>query len=271
MKKLSTKHLYLFFFIVFQVHFIQATEIKNFQLLDLLKIYDSKCRALKKPSNENCMLEESDLMKGGRNNHVILFRGEPRLYPQPSTSALYRWNLGKRSECRVECLESMLQETISDAEKLKQTEYRLGTTAYFRSSDRTWRDPNGILINSGDFSKSALEVLYWAHKESMGLFFEGRSILFDPLVSLTSDPSVAAKFANFKTDIRGIVYIYSIPKELMIKFSPNDCSSSPIHVGKFYDFNLCIDDKRLAKEKEVNSILITPIEFLIGKSLPSKR
>lgn len=249
--------------------YLKPTQTKKIDFEIFFNLYQAKCVHTTNPPHP-CFLTEKEVdPRNGRANHILLFRGEPKLNPLPLTSSFYRWALDNKDvACKGTCSSSSLMTYLFEAAR-KLSPVGDNESLFYRHQDKSWRNDSGKVV-PGTLSRNdtGLEVLARTHKIGSGLYFEeSKNKLFDSMVSFSFDPLVADLFAKQKENKQGALWIASVPASAVLFMKGSECKNLIPEIGKVYDFNGCIDTALNDLEIEVNAVIYLPGHYYYHRLL----
>lgn len=227
----------------------KSISVDEFQ--KLIKMYSDKCPVLGSGETTSCFLTAKDLNPLDSPDDVILFRGENAQFSAPLSSSFFRWATSDKGICGDSCEFTQLTKYFYIA--IESLSYFFEPSVYFSKDALSWKNEDGTPVNKvppGDTDPrnknlSAMEVILKAHISiHKPLWFENdRRKMFDPFISFSTNPEVAAQFSdtfNPQTQEileKGAVWEVRLPKEKLVAIK--DCSNIKLEVGKIYDFQNC--------------------------------
>lgn len=266
---------------------ISELEMQDDQkLLRIRKIYKEKCKIDYQISQKNCYLKISDLdpQYAGAEDRVLLFRGEPKIYPTSGLSKSLRSSTLCSDDCSLKKYVRILAKNLS---KLMISKYDFLSDRYVFSEEQWWKVPSYFSLKVG-FSKSGLTAMtetpnadlqYYSTTELMAadhmaspMFYhadqKNSSVIqaYDPLVSYSISPEVAYSFSTFDTNenATGRVIMLAVPESKIVWNFP--CDKSLIQSFSFdrlYDIASCnVGHQDYIEELEVNAILVTQPNYI---------
>ena len=265
---------------------VKTLEHKSSKVVGHLKaLWNKKCRQQK----DNCYISEKEFLgeEKGRENHVLLFRGEAQLFKTPGISPVVRFALSHDNFCGPDCnpknLSDYLEEILSVPLSMN---FRLifSTVLVFDPTTQDWknRDYNGGLHPLNELpqargepasieNETVLTLLTTEHfsPHVVGTLDEAKNFVsLDPWVSLSRDPHIAIQFSH-DPDLRtqGRIFIISLPKEKVRK-SDSHCQQFDFSLGEILDVAHCNHGESYDHELEVDSYLSLPQNYLLDVLLP---
>ncbi len=255
------------------IQIIQNISRYNDQELNRISTtWNKKCS--KKSEDQICLITECEVDSlDCRVDHVLLFRGEDQLHDLSGTSALLRAKLDNSEYTTGLTLNQILTNFSSDLGVLKSFEFSPQDEPVTLSFDSKtlkkqwlWKDSHD-LISSNEPSKnsrSAAITAYSFHVEASFPYYQDQSLKktigIDPLISVTSNPSVALSFSVHNKVHResfpeGRVIVFSIPKSALRHLCSADTT---LEAGTVLDPRNCTDPLNEHTDEQELDIVVYP-------------
>jgi hypothetical protein len=244
----------------------------------LVTLHRSKCGD--SPS-ARCRITECEGFPGStcRKDRALFFRGEDRAFDLASTSALYRAHRNGSAYTGKLDAEALMARFVKSLGVLRYFEYgpqaepvllKRGSTGklewVWRSGEETVRPYDRLSA-----PKPAAYTAYSFHVEASYLYFrepDGRDTGIDPLISFSSDPTVARSFATPDEGSTGPgrVIVISVPVRELQSLCKPDVKLAP---GTILDASACLEDagNEHAEEFEVDAVLYPKSDWIFRSYL----
>lgn len=230
--------------------FSESTDLDQLKTISpqkLIQAFTAKCLISPHRVRPDCFLTERDISDSGDSDQVLLFRGESHLFSIPATSSFYRWAVGTIGFCYKPCGFDQLSDDLFSS--IHQLWDPSESSLFFRKEDLSWRDSLGTQAEQrprGSNDLTPLELVMKAHlRENHFLSFENskESGAFDPFVSFTTNPSVAAEYAighGDQSKSEGAVWMAKIPLSKTQLLKKEECRNLKFETTDVYDFRNCV-------------------------------
>lgn len=259
---------------------IRSVEKNQPDLLSKIKLtWNKKCQ--NKP--DGCFIRESDIFVGGKKDYVLLFRGEPGIFPYPGTSNLWRSALTHNEFCNTPCLApDLLKNSLAKLQELLTfdvidlSRMALSPVAY-SLSEHKWKsivqsldEPQASQIVLTDLQKPVRDLqkvgtlpqvaINQQHIDGTYLPIVGENgtqTKFDPYVSLSSNPTVAFKYAtqNKPSGSPSRLIIVAYPESQLKNVSHSDCRSWAQKAAEMINISECSSGEIYQNEYEYDAAL----------------
>jgi hypothetical protein len=236
-----------------------------------------------------CWLLECDVAPAGqcRADRVLLFRGEPKLYPTPSVSSFLRTHWSQSRYAPDKDVHGALEQLRADVQLIRPSfgspdegeSFLLQRQADGKVAADRWiygpsrndsgddEDPNAppvvigpdkVRPNSGP-AASLLQMLFTYHVQFSYFFYEDPqlgNVGLDPMISYSLDPEVAIAFARpddgqTKNPELGRVIVASVPSADVVR----DCGEKLPEPGSIWDPGSCEDTGQFDDERELDAFV----------------
>ncbi|WP_374073578.1 hypothetical protein [Bdellovibrio bacteriovorus] len=202
----------------FELNGRHTPELDKAKLEKWIALYERIC--LEKDP-QNCLATECDIVEKNepcRKNHVVLFRGESKVYKTPATSHFFRYSLKRKS--LAETLE-ILNKSFLRLLPLADEDFYSGhlpAAFSFRITEVgvEWLREGKVFVPAASRSAtlySPTEFLMLTHMAGSYLKYVGDGdAVWDSMVSFSADPRVAKRFAEQDAALQRRVVVISVDK-----------------------------------------------------------
>ena len=250
-----------------------SKNLKAIPVEKLIQVYSAKCVRPGVEPKSDCYLTERDMDDSGDPTQMLIFRGEEKIFSTPANSSYKRWANSDLGICSIRCDDKMLSDYFLLA--IKDFSHYLADTIFFDKKDMSWRDKNNNQVQYSDseifsdLAASPLEVVLMTHlRINHFLSFENaKKSYFDPFVSFSTNPGVAATFAGVDGNKSGVIWVARMPIQTLKVTPKNACSKMQVQIGALYDVSACHILLSNDKESEVDIFMYLPSNYLYGQIL----
>ncbi len=244
----------------------------------LVTLHRSKCGD--SPAAK-CRITECDAFPGNscRKNRALFFRGEDQAFDLASTSALYRAHRNGSHYAGHLGAEALMSRFVKSLGVLRYFEYGPQSESVLLKrnssgkSEWVWRSGEDPVRPYDRLSspKAAAFTAYSFHVEASYLYFrepDGRDTGIDPLISFSSDPTVARSFATPDEGAKGPgrVIVISVPVHELQSLCKKDARLDP---GTILDTSACLEEagNEYSEEAEVDAVLYPKSDWIFRSYL----
>jgi hypothetical protein len=244
----------------------------------LVKLHRDKCGD---SSAANCRLSECEGFPtpACRKDRALFFRGEDRAFDLASTSALYRAHLKGSHYTGTLGAEALMERFVKSLGVLRYFEYGPQSEPVLLKKNPggkwvwVWRSGEEAIRPYDNLKspKSAAFTAYSFHVEASYLYYrepDGRDTGIDPLISFSSDPTVARSFAtpDEGTPGPGRVIVISVPVRELRTLCDRKAHLEP---GTILDTSACLEDagNEYSEEAEVDAVLYPKSDWIFRSYL----
>jgi hypothetical protein len=244
----------------------------------LVSLHQKKCG---ESASAVCRLNECEAFPGStcRKDRALFFRGEDQAFDLASTSALYRAHRNGSHYTGSLGAEALMVRFVKSLGVLRYFEYGpqaepvLLKRSSSGKSEWVWRSGEEPVRPYDDLRapKPAAFTAYSFHVEASYLYFrepDGRDTGIDPLISFSSDPTVARSFATPDEGSRGPgrVIVISVPVRELRSLCKTDPRLDP---GTMLDTSACLEDagNEHSEEAEVDAVLYPKSDWIFRSYL----
>jgi hypothetical protein len=244
----------------------------------LVDLHRSKCGD--SPSAK-CRITECEAFPGAqcRKNRVLFFRGEDQAFDLASTSALYRAHLKGSHYTGPLGAEALMAKFVKTLGVLRYFEYGPQSEPVLLKLNPggrpmwVWRSGEEPIRPYDHLSspKPAAFTAYSFHVEASYLYYrepDGRDTGMDPLISFSSNPTVARSFATPDEGATGPgrVIVISVPVQELRSLCDRNVRLDP---GTLLDTSACLEDagNEYSEEAEVDAVLYPKSDWIFRSYL----
>jgi hypothetical protein len=257
---------------------ITHSEESDTDLIRMTTLWKERCGS--KSQIQICMIEECDFSpRECKPDHVLLFRGEEKLYSLTTTSALLRARLSNSNYGQGFDLSELMNQFSNDLGVLREFDAAPQADSVLlsinsKTGQRQWSwlrtheevKPYGSVPHP---ILNAALTAYAFHVEASYLYYRDdvlhQNFAIDPLISFTSDPSVAQSFTRHegapeRIRHKGRVVVLSVPKTALIPLCRKNALLIP---GTILDPRSCPSGiNEYTEEQELDAVLYPKPEWI---------
>ncbi len=244
----------------------------------LVELHRAKCGD--SPSAQ-CRITECEAFPGSkcRKDRALFFRGEDQAFELASTSALYRAHLKGSRYTGTLGAEALMERFVKSLGVLRYFEYGPQSEPVLLKASPggkpgwVWRSGEETIRPYDNLKspKPAAFTAYSFHVEASYLYYrepDGRDTGIDPLISFSSDPTVARSFAtpDEGTPGPGRVIVISVPVQELRSLCDRNARLAP---GTILDTSACLEDagNEYSEEAEVDAVLYPKSDWIFRSYL----
>ncbi len=257
---------------------ITQSEENDSDLIRMTTLWKEHCGS--KSQIKICMIEECDFSpKQCKADHVLLFRGEEKLYSLTTTSALLRTRLSNSNYGQGFDVSEMMKQFSNDLGVLREFDAAPQSDSVLLSINSktgqrqwSWLATHEDVKPYGSTPHPSLNpalTAYAFHVEASYLYYRDdtlkQNFAIDPLISLTSDPSVAQSFTRHegspeRVRQKGRVIVLSVPRTALIPLCQKSATLIP---GTILDPRSCEGGiNEYTEEQELDAVLYPKPEWV---------